>query len=149
MTNFSDNKLEDALQTVCDALWVSLPTVNYYDFRYPNANKVQLVADKVVEDRHEKDSFRFMIPKEVATNTSKIYWVVVAHNVDMTRLYLDGNGLGDAHRDSENYGMLTFAQPGVSGNIVPGDYCTVKVDCDYGGTGTGNGGILLIYRGYE
>ncbi len=152
MTNFSNNKLEDALQKVCDALWVSLPTVNYYDFRYPNANKVQLVADEVrlANTYSRSDSFRFMIPKEVATNTSKIYWVAVAHDVERTKLYLDGNTLGDAYEDSENYGMLTFAQPGVSGNIVPGDYYTVKVKCYDGDShGTGNGGILLIYRGYE
>ncbi len=153
MTNFSDNKLEDALQTVCDALWISLPTVNYYDFRYPNANKVQLVADEVrlAGTTSRSDSFRFMIPNEVATNTSKIYWVAVAHDVDSTKLYLDGNKLGYVYEEySENYGMLTFAQPGVSGNIVPGDYYTVKVKCwDGDNYGTGNGGILLIYRGYE
>ena len=148
MMDFSDNKLEDALQKACDALWISLPTVNYYDFRYPNANEVQLVADEVslagVTSR--SDSFRFMIPKEVATNTSKIYWVAVAYDVDGTRLYLDGNELGIAHEDSEKYGMLTFAQPGVPGNIVPGDYYTVKVECMDGDRyGTGNGGILLIY----
>ena len=148
MKDFSDNKLEDALQKACDALWISLPTVNYYDFRYPNANEVQLVADEVslagVTSR--SDSFRFMIPKEVATNTSKIYWVAVAYDVDGTRLYLDGNELGIAHEDSEKYGMLTFAQPGVPGNIVPGDYYTVKVECMDGDRyGTGNGGILLIY----
>ena len=148
MTNFNDNKLEDALQKGCDALWISLHTVNYYDFRYPNANKVQLVADVVslAGATSRSDSFRFMIPKEVATNTSKIYWVAVAYDVDLTRLYLDGNELGIAHEDSEKYGMLTFAQPGVPGNIVPGDYYTVKVECMDGDRyGTGNGGILLIY----
>jgi len=149
MMDFGDNKLEDALQKVCDALWISLPEVNYYDFRYPNANKIQIVADEVslAGVTRRSDSFRFMIPKEVATNTSKIYWVAVpdvGSTSTSTRLYLDGNDLGIAVR-SDEYGMLTFAQPGVPGNIVPGDYYTVKVECMGHKYGTGNGGILLIY----
>ena len=137
MMDFGDNKLEDALQKVCDALWISLPAVNYYDFRYPNANKVQLVADEVSCSRDGcSDSFRFMIPKEVATNVSKIYWVVLG---DVNRIYLDGKILG-----YRGYGELTFAQPGIPGNIVPGNYYTIKVEIS--GSGSGNGGILLIYK---
>lgn len=137
MMDFSDNKLGDALQKVCDAIWISLPAVNYYDFRDPNANKVQIVADEVsCRGDGCSDSFRFMIPKEVATNVSKVYWVVID---DVNTIYLDGKILGYM-----KYGELTFAQPGIPGNIVPGNYYTIKVEISY--SGSGNGGILLIYK---
>lgn len=147
MMDFGDNKLEDALQKVCDTLWVSLPEVNYYDFRYPNANRVQVIADSVscYSRPHlycsEDDSFRFTIPQKVATNVSKIYWVVISMS-RTTELYLE-NLLGSG----SEYGELTFAKPGVPGNIVPGEYYTILVRCPYAkGTCIGNGGILLIYR---
>ena len=141
MMDFGDNKLEDALQKVCDALWISLPAVNYYDFRYPNANKVQIVADEVSGAGWGSDSFRFMIPKEVATNVSKIYWVALGLSV----IYLDDARLGFGGK----YGELTFAQPGVPGNIVPGDYYRIKLEKSSSSSGTGNGGILLIYREWK
>jgi hypothetical protein len=136
MVDFSDNKLGDALQKVCDALWVSFPEVNYYDFRYPNANKVQIVADEVSDS---SDSFRFMIPKEVATNVSKIYWVICSE-INRVSIYLDNEELGMTY--NRKYGELTFAQPGAPGNIVPSDYHSIKVEAIV----SGNGGILLIYR---
>lgn len=148
MMDFSDNKLGDALQKICDAIWISLPAVNYYDFRYPTANRVQVIADSVscYSQPHlycsEDDSFRLTIPKKVAANVSKIYWVVISMS-RTTELYLEGDLLGS---ESE-YGELTFAKPGVPGNIVPGEYYTILVRCPYAkGTCIGNGGILLIYR---
>jgi len=156
LMNFDDNKLKDAIKKVCDALWVSLPTVNYYDFRYPNANKVMIIADKASGGtygeyayKYFSDSFKFMIPKEVATNVSKMYWVVFLVEGDGACLYLNGAKLGG---NDKKYGELTFAQPGVPGNIKPGDYHTVKVEVSvharqYGYYhGEANGGILLIYR---
>ncbi len=153
MMNFDDNKLKDALKKVCDALWVSLPTLNYYDFRYPNANKIMIIADKAsgycsTTYEYFSDSFRFMIPKEVAINVSKMYWVIFLVKGDNAYLYLDGTMLTHLTH-GEEYGELTFAQPGVPGNIIPGDYYTVNVKVlvhGYGQYGEANGGILLIYR---
>ena len=157
LMNFDDNKLKDALKKVCDALWVSLPTVNYYDFRYPNANKIMIIADKAsgycsTTYEYFSDSFRFMIPKEVATKVSRMYWVVFLVRGDEARgdeayLYLNGTIL--TYTGDGEYGELTFAQPGVPGNIIPGDYYTVNVKVlvnGYGQYGEANGGILLIYR---
>jgi len=148
MMNFDDNKLKDALKKVCDALWVSLPTLNYYDFRYPNANKVMIIADNASGGYtygSYSDSFRFMIPKEVAINVSKMYWVIFLVKGDNAYLYLDGTELTHLTH-GEEYGELTFAQPGVPGNIIPGDYYTVEVKVVDAGYPEVNGGILLIYR---
>ncbi|MCD6493503.1 MAG: hypothetical protein J7K36_06880, partial [Archaeoglobaceae archaeon] len=125
---FEDNKLKDALKKVCDALWVSLPTVNYYDFRYPNANKVLIIADD--------DSFRFKIPREIALNVVKMYWVLFDRTYYYTA-YIKLNDKTVGETEGKNFGELTFASPGVPGNIVPGEYYTVSFG------GGGEGGIII------
>jgi hypothetical protein len=139
LMNFDDNKLTDALKKICDTLWVTLPPVNYYDFRNPNANRVLIIAD---ESYNYDDTFRFLIPEEVAPNVSEMYWVVIGHN-GWAYLYLDNKELGHACC-GKAFGTLKFAAPGVPGDIIPGEYHTVKLDV-YGGV-HGEGGIVIIYK---
>ena len=148
LMNFNDNKLKDAIKKVCDALWVSLPTVNYYDFRYPNANKVMIIVDEInfYNSYSGYDSFKFMIPEEVARNTSKIYLVSHVYSCDCyDKRYVK---LGDKEIWGNSWKELTFAQPGVPGDIKPGNYYYVDIYAyDYPKCSChAQGGILLIYR---
>ena len=150
--NFDDNKLKDALKKVCDALWVSLPTLNYYDFRYPNANKVMIIVDEInfYNSYGGFDSFKFMIPEEVARNTSKMYLVSHVYSCDCRGDDI-GNyvKLGSIKIWGDRWKELTFAQPGVPGDIKPGNYyyVDIRAGADYGRCSChAQGGILLIYR---
>jgi hypothetical protein len=52
-------KLEDALVKVCNAMFLTLPTVTYFDFRYPNAQQIQIITDEVANNT---ETFNINIP---------------------------------------------------------------------------------------
>jgi hypothetical protein len=53
-------KLEDGLAKMCDGIGVALIDVKYYDFRYPNANRLMIVADAKYDEG--TDTFDIKIP---------------------------------------------------------------------------------------
>ena len=55
-------KLEDALTKVCNAMLKSLPEVAYYDFRYPSAQKIEIIIDEEkVKDLINEEKFKINI----------------------------------------------------------------------------------------
>ncbi len=57
-TGAVSTKLEAALKLMCDQLGKLLPDVKYYDFRYPDANNLMIIADKDAE-------FKVKIPDDI------------------------------------------------------------------------------------
>jgi hypothetical protein len=57
----SQNNLSDVLKYVLSVQGIVLGSVGYYDFRYPNANTLMLIADMETRDR-ATDSFQLKIP---------------------------------------------------------------------------------------
>ena len=53
-------KLEDALTKVCVAMFLNLPAVTYFDFRFPNAENIKIIVDEQSGD--STDTFNLQIP---------------------------------------------------------------------------------------
>lgn len=144
LTTFDDNKLEDALQNISNVLGISLPSVNYYDFSHPNANRVQLVCDK------SHDTFNFMIPSEIANNTYEFYAVCERESDYSIYIKLSANSLNCGIVNCQylklNYKELTFSDDG--GLVTPENYYTLSILQEGSSTDPpqGTGGIMLIYR---
>jgi hypothetical protein len=93
-------KLEKGIGRVCDAAGVPFIQVTYYDFRYPNAEKLMLVIDR--------DSFNLKIPSSFAVY-ERSYSLYHNPSYSTVRLYIDGNEV--AYASSEVvYGGLTPTQ---------------------------------------
>ena len=60
--------LEDAIHQICTAIQFPFATIKgdieYYDFEYPNANRMMLITDMVSGYGSQSDSFNFEIPAE-------------------------------------------------------------------------------------
>lgn len=54
-------RLEKALNYMANAMYMALPDVKYYDFRYPNATDMMIVVDEVHDDG-ETESFNVKLP---------------------------------------------------------------------------------------
>ena len=69
-------KLETGLLLMCDIIGKPLPDVKYYDFRYPEANKLMIVAD--AQDREGTDTFDIKIPSDVTVyeRTWSLYAII-------------------------------------------------------------------------
>jgi len=55
-------KLEDGISVVCNAAGVPMKNIKYYDFRYPNANRLMIVADALWS--YGTDTFRLKLPSD-------------------------------------------------------------------------------------
>ena len=60
--------LEDAMHQICLAIEFPYTTIKddikYYDFEYPNANRMMLITDMPAKGRDQSDSFNLTIPLE-------------------------------------------------------------------------------------
>lgn len=85
-------KLEWALNKICQAMSVTLPEVKVYDFRYPQAQQIKIIADENFSGGSE--NFRIRIPNNFTLY--KVGWSVYitdasAYGSTNTTLYVDEN----------------------------------------------------------
>jgi len=60
-------KLEDALSKVCNSMFQTLPAVTYFDFRYPTAQKIEIIIDEEKTDNYIfEEKFKINIPSNHA-----------------------------------------------------------------------------------
>jgi hypothetical protein len=66
-------KLDTALGEMCDGVGLPLSSTNYYDFRYPNANRIMIVVDgQWVEGTNTFDIKIPMAPKLAVLDSALI-----------------------------------------------------------------------------
>ena len=123
-------KLEKALAKVCDAVGLPLLDVKYYDFRYPNANRLMIVADYI--DCGE-DTFRIKIPSDFAVyEASWSFREIDPYCTNWLKIdekeLIKNPGCG-----KDYYGKLSSTQ------LEPDVFHIVSV-------GSGYGGLVLIYK---
>lgn len=120
-------KFDKAAVTVASLVGVPTPILTYYDFRYPNATQMMLIA----EDENNGNEFTVKVPSSFQYyerswglyNTDRYYgsaWV------------LDGVTIASICDSCLGYGTLTASQ------LLPDATHTIAID-DYGG-------LALIYR---
>jgi len=127
-------KLEDGLGIVCSIAGVPIGNPQYYDFKYPNANKLMIVVDAAWEV-NETDTFNIKLPSSF---TFYEYSYSHCHRNDAgpSDMYLDENEIDHIGGYGTHYGLLSAAQ--LPANI----FHTVKVNHWYGPSFDA---IVLIY----
>ncbi|MHC1600133.1 MAG: hypothetical protein ACXQS5_04850 [Candidatus Methanospirareceae archaeon] len=142
--NEVNTKLADALIKMCDGTGVPLIYTNFYDFRYPNANKLMIIAEGKWEEGTDK--FDLKIPSDFIIYDRS--WYHGSWDSEGSNLKLDGNEISSFgycnNCWSARYGKLTPTQ------LKPDEFHTVKVWHDEGHShncyGHACAAIVLAYR---
>ena len=137
-------KLEDALSKVCEAMSVTLPTVKYYDFRYPNATSIKIITDEALRTT---DTFRFMIPSNHIIYNST--WSHAVKDVEsypysgsVSQLDIDGVLLHEVSFNSN--GNWRILEGRITADLITPDiYHEIAILPSYA---NGYGAIVLQYR---
>ena len=140
-------KLEDGISVVCNAAGVPMKNIKYYDFRYPNANRLMIVAD-AIWTTHTTDTFNIMLPSDfVFYERSFSHYVGnIYHTFTGSRMYIDEKeisyvkGEGAESGGKTNYGLLSPTQLSLD------EFHTVKIVTVHDYTNKVFGAIVLIYR---
>jgi len=135
-------KLEDGINAICAAAQVPSKDIKYYDFRYPNANRLMIVAD--AQWSEGTDTFNIKIPSDF-----KVYersYSHYAYDTVGSNMKIDGDVISTIEMCYDysvtNYGELTWDQ------LSPDVFHTVSLWHDEGGSYVGEAfcAIVLIYR---
>jgi len=114
-------KLDTALGQMCDGVGLPLISTSYYDFRYPNANRIMIIVDgQWVEGTN---TFDLMIPSDVRVyDRSYYHWL---WDSDGSSFKLDGTEISNLGKCSDcwnwRYGKLTPTQ------LMPGEFHTISL----------------------
>ena len=64
-SSITSTKLEKGLILVCDAAEVGLPYVKYYNFKYPNANRLKIISESIKNVKGwDSNTFEIKIPSD-------------------------------------------------------------------------------------
>jgi len=135
-------KLEDGINAICAAAQVPSKDIKYYDFRYPNANRLMIVAD--AQWSEGTDTFNIKIPSDF-----KVYersYSHYAYDTVGSNMKIDGDVISTIGKCNDysvtNYGELTWDQ------LSPDVFHTVSLWHDEGGVYVGEAfcAIVLIYQ---
>ena len=136
-------KLEDGLNIACNAAGVPIRNIKYYDFRYPNADKLMIVAD--AQWTEGTDTFKIKLPSDfVFYDRSYSHYT---YDSDGSTMKIDGNEVSSLGRceDSSRWksGQLSPTQLSLD------DFHTVSLwHSEYYSSTKGHActAIVLIYR---
>jgi hypothetical protein len=126
-----ETKIRVALSYVCEQMLLFPSDIKHYDFRYPDATKMMIVADE--EGSSGTETFRIKIPSDfsVYSRTWSYYGTYSSNSIAIDGVVLyEGSGIRE--------GDLTVSQ------LSPDEYHEVSIyhhwgDKDYGA-------IMLIYK---
>lgn len=125
-------KIEKVLTIVASDAGIPFPGVTFYDFRYPNGNRLMLIG----ETYENGNDFTVRLPGSFAFQERS--WGLYQTGGYSANWQLNGTSVGSACGECTAQGVLTAAQllPDTTNviNIVPGSY------------GTARGGLALVYR---
>lgn len=102
-SKLTKSKLQVGLEKITSALGVPVPSVSYYHFQYPNANKCMMILE--TQAGSGEDSFNVTIPNDI--NVSEQSW---SHYSE--RLWDSGTGFA--------YGKTDFKVNGITINTISG-----------------------------
>jgi hypothetical protein len=136
-------KLEDGLSVACNAAGVPIRDIKYYDFRYPNADKLMIVAD--AQWTEGTDTFNIKLPSDfIFYDRSYSHYT---YDSGGSKMKIDGNevsSLGDCNDYSRwQSGQLSPTQLSLD------DFHTVSLwHSEYYSSTKGHAcaAIALIYR---
>ena len=114
-------RLDVALGKMCDGVGLPLIRTDYYDFRYPNANKLMLIVEG--KWKEGTDTFDIKIPSDVRVyDRSYYHW---SWDSDGSSFKLDGNEISSFGCCDDywcgRYGKLTPTQ------LMPDEFHTISL----------------------
>ena len=114
-------RLDVALGKMCDGVGLPLIRTDYYDFRYPNANKLMLIVEG--KWKEGTDTFDIKIPSDVRVyDRSYYHWSWDSYG---SSFKLDGNEISSLGRGADywhwRYGKLTPTQ------LMPDEFHTISL----------------------
>lgn len=126
------SSLKTALVTVAATAGAAVPDVTYYDFRYPNATNIALIA----EDDSNGSSFTISVPSTYAYYERG--WANYENYYNENYFAFDGVNMPNKVYDSGTvaYGMLTPSQ------VLPDTTHTVAIE----GGADAYGVLVLVYQ---
>lgn len=125
-------KIEKILTIVASEAGVPFPGATFYDFRYPNANRLMLVG----ETWEDGNNFTVRVPGSFAFHERS--WGVYASYRGAT-WKLNGTTIGTACSGCTSQGVLTAAQ------LLPDITHVIEIAHDPYNS-TASGGLALVYR---
>ena len=130
-------KLEDGISVVCNAAGVPMRNIKYYDFRYPNADKLMVVADALWS--RGTDTFKLKLPSDFVfyERSFSHRWGDYSYSWYHSYMYIDDEQISKSEgKSGTNYGLLSPTQLSLD------EFHTIKID----GDAPAFGAIVLIYR---
>lgn len=158
LMNPADNKLEDALNKVCEKLNVTSFKVNYYHFKYPEANAMLIAGDKAEKygGGCTNNAFNIIVPSNVTVCEICWYFWAKTEEYDCSaRLYINGKevvSVGGSKTITKWNTTKVISSGNETGVIVVDKPNEIKVqacgDKVYGRCywGRAKGGITVIYK---
>jgi len=119
-------RLERVLAIAANTGGIAFPGSTYYDFRYPNATHLMMIA----EDTSDGNQFEIRLPGSYSYY-ERSWSTYYTGGYCSTWFVLDGTNIGE---NGTAYGNLTAAQ------LLPETTHTVQISCN------GYGGLVLVYR---
>ncbi len=141
-------KLEDAMHEILSAIGVVSFDVTFYDFRYPNATNMMLIAEAIYQDGDE--SFNVHLPSDFAYYDRS--WAHALHRTSGSYGLQSTLYLNDASINSLTTGGWALVYESLSApQLPPGVSHTIRVHLDessgtYSGHGDAFCGIALVYQ---
>lgn len=137
-------KLEDALTIVCAEMYLSLPPVYYYDFRYPNATNMMIITDEIPGTGTE--TFNVTVPSAGYFIYSRTWsHAIYNHNGnDDSNIQIDGELLNN--RESTIAGWNLWEGEITALQLTPDISHEFSLYNGYGPQIDAYIGVFLIYR---
>ncbi len=137
--SFMDMKVRVALSYVAEQMLLFPSDIKYYDFRYPDATKMMVIADEE-EEGNATETFRIKIPSDIPIYSRTSSFGTVGTNWGNVKL--DGVELHNGKGFFE--GSITISQ------LSPDEYHEVSIfngeSWTSGMVGTAYAAIMLIYK---
>ena len=128
-------KLEDGVSIVCNAAGVPIIDLKYYDFRYPNADKLMIVAD--ASWTTGEDTFNIKLPSDFVFYERSFSHYFGGGSYDFSRMYIDEDEISYiASAGGTKYGLLSPTQLSLD------TFHTIEIR----GDADAFDAILLVYR---
>jgi len=156
LMNPADNKLEDALNKVCEKLNVTSFKVNYYHFKYPDANAMLIAGDKAERccDGCTNNAFNVIVPSNVTVyEICWYFWAKTESGSVSARLYINGKevtSVGSSRTITKWNTTKVTSSGNETGVIIVDKPNEIKVQAcgqsHYFKCAKAKGGITVIYK---
>ncbi|MBE3121343.1 MAG: hypothetical protein IMZ58_03935 [Thermoplasmata archaeon] len=134
----TDTKLNDGIDAVCEAAAVVPGNINYFDFEWPNAQKMMIVGDAIWGYPGGPNTFNLTLPTDF-TFYERSFCHYSVNSCSYSQLYINQQQISYVYH-SFNYGSLSSSQ------LPSGPTNIIKLTSNCGSSQQTSAMILLLYK---